>query len=286
MSGSGFILWSLLALIVSTLIPFTAEQMIGHPAANAAALHGWAVISFLVDLAFVTAVVMGFGAAVTGRAFGIAMTGWNDYSLSKLQMALWTIVVLAGLLTSAKLNLLDYFAALPDAADPARQAGQPLAIAIPPELLAAMGIAAFSTAATPAILALKSGQSSTAGQVAAAQQRLVNRSGADGGTVQNTGKAAGFVSANSASWLDLVTGDEVANSGIVDLSKVQQLLVTLLLLGTYVIMLARGFAHASVWIDALPPLDEHFVELMALSHASYLVYKATPKSSQGAPPAA
>jgi hypothetical protein len=288
MKGSRFILWALGVLVATILIPLAAQHAIGaFSDATAAHLHFWAVVTFLIDLLAVAAVVLGFGYAVTGRAFGIALSTWNDYSLSKLQMALWTIVVLAGLLTAAKLNLLDYFGAVPDqtGADGSMIPGQPLGIDIPGELLAAMGIAAFSTVATPAILSLKASQTPAQGEVSAAQQRLQDTAGQPTGTMQNAGKAAGYASADSASWLDIISGDEVANAGTVDLSKVQQLLVTLLLVGTYVFMLVRLFAQADAGMDSLPPLDEHFVELMAVSHAGYLAYKATPKSAQTAPDA-
>jgi hypothetical protein len=69
----------------------------------------------------------------------------------------------------------------------------------------------------------------------------------------------------------------------VDLSKVQQLLVTLSLVATCVFLLAQLFNGADQGIDSLPLLDEHFVYLLALSHAGYLAYTATPKSSQTSP---
>lgn len=284
MSGTRFILWALLALVATTLIPVAAQHLVSPSGPDMAnQLHTWAVITFLVDLLAVAVVVVGFGYAVTGRAFGVAMSSWNDYSLSKMQMALWTIVILAALLTAAKLNLLGYFAAIPDQAGKVNVPGDPLGIFIPGELIAAMGIAAFSTAAAPAILSLKASQAPDPGEVSTAQQRMQSSDTGQTGPMQNSGKAVGFASPNSASWLDLVTGDEVANAGVVDLSKVQQLLITLLLVGTYIFLLVRTFAQASTDIPTLPALSDRFIELMALSHAGYLVYKATPKATQTSP---
>jgi hypothetical protein len=71
----------------------------------------------------------------------------------------------------------------------------------------------------------------------------------------------------------------VANAGVVDLSKVQQLLVTILLIGTYTFLLIHTFSHADKGIDSLPGIGPRFIELMGISHAGYLVYKATPKST-------
>lgn len=277
--AGGFVFLCLLALLATTLIPVAVAHWAG-PAPDKgldsyrqwlAVRQGWAVVTGLADLLAVTGVVLGFGYAVTGKVSGIALSSWNDYSLSKLQMALWTIVVLAGLVTAAKLNLLGYFGSMtPD---------KVLAIGIPTELLEAMGIAAFSTAAAPAILALKASQDATDEETAGARDRVAASSGGSADTMAVSGKAVGNTTSDAANWTDIVTGDEVANAGIVDLSKVQQLLITVLLVGTYVFMLIRMFALADAGgITALPPLDQHFIELMAVSHAGYLVFKAVPKS--------
>ena len=79
-----------------------------------------------------------------------------------------------------------------------------------------------------------------------------------------------------ARWSDIISGDEVANAGTVDLSKVQHLLITLLLLGTYAGMMFSAIAKRDNF-DTLPPLSPDFVGLMAISHAGYLAYKAVPK---------
>lgn len=272
-SATTFVVSAILGLIATTLIlAFGPEVYTSVPSVQV--LEAFAVVTFVLDLMLVTAVVFGFGVAVTGRAMGIAMSGWNDYSLSKLQMALWTIVVLAAVLVFAKIRLLGVFGHVAD----------PLQFTIPGDLLAAMGISAFTAAATPAILALKSSQSATSGEVNAAQQRVADGIGGKAQNTCATGRAVGRVSQESASWLDMVTGDETSNAGIVDLSKVQQLLITILLLGTYISMLIRVLATATKADDlaGLPNLSQYFVGLLAVSHAGYLAYKATPKGAQPA----
>jgi hypothetical protein len=199
------------------------------------------------------------------------MSSWNDYSLLKLQMALWAIVVLAGVIAVAKIRLLGILGSAVD----------PLRIVVPGDLLAAMGISAFTTAATPAILALKASQAPDPARIPVAQQRVANATGGHPTDVTNDGKAIGRATANMASWVDIVTGDEAAKAGTVDLSKVQQLLITFLLLGSYVGMLAVMFGTATRTeggaIAGLPPLRQGFVEVLAVSHAGYPVYKAASK---------
>lgn len=276
--GRGFVLFAVLALIGTTLILGWGEAS----AAGQTTRHGLAVVTFLLDLALVAGVVCGFGYAATGYPSSIVMSSWNDYSLSKLQMALWTIVVVAGLLTLVKIRVLGYFGAATD----------PLDIKVPGELLAAMGIAAFTTAATPAILALKSSQNPDPGHVEVAQQRVADLTGTRPFDVTANGKSIGRISPETASWLDMVTGDEAANAGVVDLSKIQQLLITLLLVGGYTGLLIQRFATAPLTTDGtggitgLPELSPTFVGLLAVSHAGYLAYKAAPKSGSTIPPGA
>jgi hypothetical protein len=282
-NAGSFVMFALLALIGTTLILAFGPGLFAarNQPPSGAVLQAIAVATFLLDLALVAGVVCGLGYAVTGYASGIAMSSWNDYSLSKLQMALWTIVVVAALLTIAKIRILGYFGGAGHGIDP-------LAINIPPELLVAMGIAAFTTAATPAILALKASQTPDPGQIAAARQRVADTTSGVANDFTHTGNAIARIDPKNARWLDVIVGDETANAGIVDLSKVQQLLITLLLLGAYTGTIIRELATATsaASIDSLPPLSEGFLALMAVSHAGYLTYKAVPKSGQTISPAA
>src|SRR6202043_3004495 len=113
----------------------------------------------------------------------------------------------------------------------------------------------------------------------AAAQRLSNSTGTPTERITNVGNVIARTHPDEAHLRDIVSGDEVANAGTIDLSKVQQLLITMLLLGTYIGMLLSMFSKGDP-ITALPDLGERFVELMALSHAGYLVYKAVPKPDQ------
>ena len=112
MLGTRFVLFSLAALVVTSIVPVATLHFSHDPDI----LHPWAVVTFLADLIAVAGIVLGLGYAVTGRVAGIALSGYNDFSLAKLQMAMWTIVVLAALLTTARLNLLGYFGPMPPSA--------------------------------------------------------------------------------------------------------------------------------------------------------------------------
>lgn len=210
------------------------------------------------------------GGLINGRPAGAFIDNRNRLSLSKLQAGAWTVLVLSGFATAAAFN-----ASVPSD----YQTVTALAVAIPGELLLAMGISATSLVATPALLSLKSDEDPHPDAVAQATRRT-------GVAVVSNGKVATKFSPDEASWADLVTGDEVGNAGTPDLGKIQQCIITLILLAAYADYVFQALAAPSGLISSLPTLDKSFVWLMGISHASYLAYKAAPHTKTAdAPPA-
>lgn len=258
--------WMALTVAGFVLLGLNAA-VLGLTAGDGGAGVFFAVVVFLGHLLALSLIIIGFGAVVSHNLWGFALSSRNAYSLSKLQMAGWTVVVLGALFTAAELRIFHYFSNV---------SGSALDIAIPGDLLAAMGIAIFTTAATPAVLALKAGGNPSDSQRIAAAQRLADQTQTTSNNIGNVGHVMMRADQSLARWSDIVSGDEVANAGMVDLSKVQQLLITLLLLGLYSGMMISAIAARSS-LDALPALSQSFIGLLAISHAGYLTYKAMPK---------
>jgi hypothetical protein len=93
-----------------------------------------------------------------------------------------------------------------------------------------------------------------------------------------------------ASWADLFLGEEVGNRNVVDISRLQKLFVTVLLLVTYIYLIWRAFGG---WWGAngydMPEVSNQqsgqgFLWLLGISHAAYLASKATPKSGSDTQP--
>ncbi len=227
--------------------------------------RGYAFLGVLILLAGELVII---GWLVNGRPVGAFIDSRNLLSLSKLQAGAWTVVVLAALATIAVFNILA------QGSDTGTVTN--LDITIPGELLLAMGISATSLVATPALLSVKADQDPD--PVVAAQAALKP----DAPTGTPNGKVATNAVAADASWGDLVTGDEVGNANSPDLGKIQQLLITVLLLGCYVGYVYIGLSTSAAPIHTLPALDKSFVWLLGISHASYLAYKAAPHT-QSAP---
>lgn len=213
------------------------------------------------------------GVGITGQRMGVLWTARNTYSLSKLQVTLWTLIVMAGL--AALVVCRAYGLLIPEGSSGLAGA---LEIRIPSELLTVLGISIGSAAAVPAILSVKA-QSDNASQVqlAAANRRAGTRLDAVGKVVTRPSDYPPLIE-------DLFQGDEVAKAGTVDIGKVQQAIVTLILLASYLGMLAELF-FAGTWkpytgISAsttpLPAMSETFVFLLGISHVGYLAYKAAP----------
>jgi hypothetical protein len=256
-------------------------------------------LAWLGTVALVSLAVGIIGGSVNGRVEGVFIDSLNRMSLSRFQMVVWTVLVLSILVSASAFNL--------QWADPSKAAAEwrtlgvtpaphrgwgPLDIDIPPELLFAMGIAAFSFVATPGLLSLKAAQSPQANALGATTTAL----GLSPADTSNSGRVFSNTQAGLARWSDMFRGDEVANADSPDLGKIQQFLITLLVVGIYAatawsmfVALGDGSQTAVV---RLPLVSSGLVTLMAISHASYLGYKyaphvaATPSQAAAIPAAA
>jgi hypothetical protein len=142
----------------------------------------------------------------------------------------------------------------------ARIIGIPASLSIDGYLLALMGISAASLVATPAILSIKNEQ-----------------------VESRVGQGVG-----AARWMDLFRGDDEANKDAPDLSKIQQILVTLVVMAIYLFMLGNSL-HLGIIFSGekgerlvglrFPKLDQQLLWLIGISHAGYLGYKAAPHSA-------
>lgn len=246
--------WHTFSLIVLTLAVAPAGLLLP-------ALPAWGVT--LVLLAAILAVA---GRGVTGLWYGVLIDDRNMVSLSRLQMTLWTLLVLAGILAAGLHNV---------AAGGAENA---LNIDIPSELWLLMGISTASLVASPLIrstkrdhqpapqerertLALLSAQRDAAVRVATRGLELVNLQPED------------------SRWSDLYRGEEVGNAAQVDLGKVQNLFFTLILVLVYGAALGSMLGDGGQ-IGAFPALDEGMITLLGISHAGYLTLKAVPQTQR------
>ncbi len=225
----------------------------------------WAWIGIMI-LGFLMMIVIGLG--ISGCAWGILIDERNLMSLARFQAIIWTVFVLSAFVAAALWNI---------------SIGQPdaLAIAVPPQLWALMGISMTSLVGTPLILQQQKKAQPTgggqAGQGAPAMpQAMANLLAHGGGSARiNT---VGLLVVNNnrqdASLANFFEGEQIGNVGEIDLGKVQMFYVTLILVVTYTLALVAFFGSSSGKIGALPPLNDGIIALLGVSHATYLANKS------------
>jgi hypothetical protein len=295
------------------------------------------------------------GHEINDQWFGVLIDTRNKLSLARLQITLWTILVLTAYVTIALARILAMMR------NELTQA-QALDIKFPPELILAMGISAASFAgsslikrtktvrtttieakATPAAaqkrrdqakkefddaeaaLLLKAQDESNKKQAldaataaiaaapdaatrqAAQEQQAVAKTLHDS-ALQDKDKAAkereekkkvldtaekeltavneaqGLLHRNAdpseASWVDLFRGEEIGNYKLVDMSKVQMLFFTVVVIATYAACMV-GMLRGNLLVAgelSFPPFDDTLNALLGISHGTYLSVKAVDHS--------
>ena len=177
------------------------------------------------------------GAVTKQTVWGVFIDGRNSWSLNQFQVVVWTVIGLPLIVSVALWRVVH---------------GEPAdawEFKIPGELLAVMGITLASSVTSVSIKAVK-----------------------DNTRAQAVAKHLPGTSAFSDMFLT-----EEGDSGLfgIDVTKVQNFIITLALLATYVWIVLAAFAdlQGKAVPGALPAFSEQMIALLALSHGGYLVGK-------------
>lgn len=202
----------------------------------------WAISAAIVSLAAVA-----LGVAIKRGMAGILIDTRGRYSLTQLQIVVWTIVVLS-LISGVFWGRL--FGGL---------AADALAFTIPEELLIVLGVSVGSTVASTVI---KADHDATNPSFVAASNRA---------------------DPPRFTQVFMVEEGPMADK-VVDIAKFQNFWITLLLIVAYVALAiaAIGSAATPSALNALPGFSDNLVVLLAISHAGYLAGKL-PKATSQAP---
>ena len=245
--------------------------------------YSWLIFAGLLILLMIV-----IGQGITGRVMGVLINEHNRMSLSRFQVALWTIVILSGWLTAVTWNL-------------AHNVGDALAIGIPAQVWGLLGISVIALVGTPIILDTKSKKTPTEAEIREAAKRVAPKQAKLLGAVNTAQpgenatpvatvddvvrlggyKFKGLVLARTdparAEFGDMFMGDEVGTGGIVDVGKVQMFLFTLIVALAYALNISTILMDPGTnGITQFPPLDGSMVALLGISNAGYLGYKAAP----------
>ena len=215
---------------------------------------------WLVTLALVIALCLLAGYMVNGRLDGILINDRNRISLGRLQWTAWLIVLMSGYFVEALWN--------------AGHGGE-----IPTmqqDLLGLLGIVSGTSVVGGVISNSKKQTEAPASpgkSIAKAQP---------GDSPADVGQLDANKTPKEASWADLYLGEDVANRYVVDLSRLQKLLFTIILIAIYAAWLWQALGDPPKGIFAeMPKLDDKgtFLWLLGISNGTYLASKATPKTT-------
>lgn len=215
---------------------------------------------WLATLALVIAFCLLAGYMVNGRIDGILINDRNRISLGRLQWTLWLIVLMSGYFVEALWDV-GHATVLPT---------------MQQDLLGLLGIVSGSSVIGGVISNTKK---QTAAPAAPGRPVPMVKAG-DAPVV--VGQLDANASSADASWADLYLGEDVATRYVVDISRLQKLLVTIILIAIYAAWLWQAFGNAPAeGFTEMPKLDDKgtFLWLLGISHGSYLASKATTKTT-------
>jgi hypothetical protein len=231
----------------------------------------------------ITALMVGLGLGTKGRVTGIWIDGRNRVSLARAQVTLWTIVVLSGYAAMAMFNV----GVLGRYVMPAGDISISIFPKIPGAIASALGIAATSTMLSGLIKGFKSDATFDVAATSSFATRGATFFGA-GTTGLDTKRDP-----SQASIADLFMGEEDANADTVDVSRLQNVVITITLVLGYLAALVVAVSRiepgplfatpSKPYFESLPDLGVAAASLLFVSHATYLVTKAYDNKSDAKP---
>jgi hypothetical protein len=210
-----------------------------------------AVTAILVALCIVA------GVLVNGRVDGVLIGDRNRISLARVQWVAWMIVLLGAYFVEAVWNV-AHSGSFPE---------------MQTQLFGLLGIVSGSSVVSSLIVDAKMRSPMVpSGQPQAVQPLAAGDDPGHKGSMDLNYNVA------EASWADLYLGEEAANRYVVDVSRLQKLIVTVLLVLAYLIYLWRAFSPSMSGELGMPAVGPTFLSLLGISHGAYLASKATPKT--------
>lgn len=221
---------------------------------------------WITTVILLTVFVSVVGRGLTGLWRGALIDERNMISLSRLQLVVWTMLILPAFLQAALHNI-----SLGGRGTP------PLSIELQPELWLLMGISTASLLGSPLLRAPKTQQRPSPTEMNEAFSQLEARHGTSPSALDTHGLVLVNRDASMSRWSDLFRGEEVGNAAMVDLGKVQMFFFSLIAALAYAVELWSMFSTGAR-ISALPAMPAGMVALIGISHTGYLANKAMPHS--------
>jgi hypothetical protein len=229
------------------------------------AAGGWNLV--LVTACMVLLLVV-LGVAITKDPLGILINDRNLMSLSRFQMAMWTVIVLGAYFTFAVARIKLYA----EGAGSGPPITDPLNITIDWHLWALIGISTTSLVGAPLILSTKKDKQPDP-SVAPKTSKAVNEPVADI-NANRQGTLYANARMSDARITDMFQGDELTNTSQIDLAKVQMFYFTIIAAVCFFVMVFKQLVTANASLDSLPLLPDGLIAVLGISHGGYLTSKS------------
>ena len=203
------------------------------------------------------------GKAIVGRGLGILINQRNLMSLSRFQMVVWTVVVMSAYFVIAMMR--------------AKVTGvaQPLVVQIDWQVWTLLGISTASLVGTPLINTNKTKKDPADPAIVKQAAQVLKESDV---TIDQTREGILYANDNiaKAHFTDMFEGDELKNTHLVDVSKLQMFFFTIIVATAFCAEVFQMIMHQPMLVEgaSLPSLPEGLLTLMGISNAGYLGSRA------------
>jgi len=230
--------------------------------------------NWLVVLGLIIAFFLFAGKSMTGRALGILVNERNLMSLSQLQLVIWTALIISAFFVIAIERIRD-----------GSDIAAPLAIGVDWKIWALLGMSTASFVGTPLLNANKSAKEPAANSQAVKQAAAQFGEKIEDVNANRDGILYGNGDIQDARFTDLFQGDELANTHLVDVGKLQMFFFTVIVAIAYGVQLYQLISYGEILQNNvhLPELDEGLLALMGVSHAGYLGAKSIDRTPTALP---
>jgi hypothetical protein len=262
---------------------------------------------WIITMGSLIIIFMAVGHGFTGKLWGLLIDRRNMLSLSKLQMLLWTLLVISGYITLVGIFLNN-------------DVEHPLDIGIPATLWALMGISTASLVGSPLVkndnfgATIKNESTEINQQTERKSEAAKDAALKDLGLIDKNKDIVGTEIVNKcpegATFADLFRGEEVGNYNQPDLGKLQMFLFTFIIWFAYAVFVYQLIAKMQPNLEAIglanhylltnstnltakallnsntvslgslrdfPDISSGMAGMLAISNAGYLAFKAVPR---------
>ena len=219
-------------------------------------------INWIAEMCLMIVFVVVLGIVIVKRPMGILINERKLMSLSRFQMVVWTIIILSAYITMVLVRIKEGIA-------------DPLAIQMDWQVYALMGISTTSLVGTPLINSTKTTKD-PADEVAQKTADAVPGESVDAVKNNSEGILYGNADVKDARLTDMFEGDELNNTWLIDLSKVQMFFFTLVAALSYGILLFNTIKNKGPdGLGSFPKISEGMLAILGISHGGYLASKGT-----------